>query len=111
MTGYRLRNNYLKVNREKQSTSCKTKKQICVSFKKCYYIKKYYRNLDQKKIADNRWFWKTIKPLFSDKSVSRDRIGLLEKKEIVKSESETEKTYNNLFKFHLTKILMKLQKT
>ena len=39
---------------------------------------------DEKKVIDNKQFWKTIKPLISNKSVSRDSINLLEKEKIVK---------------------------
>ena len=50
-----------------------------------------------KKFKDNKQFWKTEKPLISDKFVSRDRIDLKEKKEIVKSESETAEILNKFF--------------
>ena len=56
------------------------------------------RNItDKKKVIDYKQFWKTIKPLASDKSISRDRINLIEKKEIVKSESETAEILNKFF--------------
>ena len=58
---------------------------------------KYYRNFRRKKVIDNKQFWKTIKPPSSDKSVSRDRLNLIAKDEIVKSESETVKSLNKLF--------------
>ena len=58
---------------------------------------KYYRNFRRKKVIDNKQFWKTIKPPSSDKSVSRDRLNLIAKDEIVKSESETAKSLNKLF--------------
>ena len=35
--------------------------------KKC--IKSCYEILDEKKVVDNKQFWKTVKPLISDKSV------------------------------------------
>ena len=36
--------------------------------------------LDVKDITDNKKFWKTIKPLFSDKSKSRRTITLIKKR-------------------------------
>ena len=30
-------------------------------------IKDYYNNLDHKKVTDNKYFWRSVKPLFSDK--------------------------------------------
>ena len=50
-----------------------------------------------KKVIDNKQFWKTIKPLDSDKSVSRDRINITEKEEIDKSKSEATEILNKLF--------------
>ena len=41
--------------------------------------------------------WKTIKPSFSDKIVTRDRIHLTENSEVVKTELETAETLNNFF--------------
>ena len=46
---------------------------------------------------DNKLFWKTIKPSFSDKIVTRDRIHLTENGEVVKTELETAETLNNFF--------------
>ena len=40
--------------------------------------KEYYQNLDEKNVIDNKIFWKTVKPLLSDKSVSREKINLTE---------------------------------
>ena len=46
---------------------------------------------------DNKLFWKTIKPSFSDKIVTRDRIHLTVNGEVVKSELETAETINNFW--------------
>ena len=46
---------------------------------------------------DNKLFWKTIKPSFSDKIVTRDRIYLTENGEVVKTELETAENLNNFF--------------
>ena len=46
---------------------------------------------------DNKLFWKTIKPSFSDKIVTRDRIHLTENGEVVKTGFETAETLNNFF--------------
>ena len=59
--------------------------------------KKYYENLDEKNLMDNKLFSKTIKPPFSDKIVTRDRIHLTENGEVVKTELETAETLNNFF--------------
>ena len=39
----------------------------------------YYENLFIKNVNDNKLFWKSVKPLLSDKSRIRDRISISEK--------------------------------
>ena len=53
--------------------------------------------MDEKNVIDNKKFWKTVKPLLSDKSVSREKINLTENEKMLTSESETAKTLNNFF--------------
>ena len=50
--------------------------------------KKHYQNLDGKNGIDKK-FWKTVKALLSDKSVSREKINLTENGNMRTSESET----------------------
>ena len=59
--------------------------------------KKYFADLNEKDILDNKLFWKAIKPLLSDKVMTGDRINLSEKGESVKTELETAEVLNNLF--------------
>ena len=42
----------------------------------------YYEKLDPKKAADNKTFWRTVKPFLSNKSIENEKIILLEKEEI-----------------------------
>ena len=44
---------------------------------------KYFANLNIKDVTDNKKFWKTIKPCFSDKSKNSERIVLIENDETV----------------------------
>ena len=39
----------------------------------------YYANLDEKKVSDNKLFWKVIKPSLSDKSSVKEQINLSKK--------------------------------
>ena len=59
--------------------------------------KKYFANLNEKDILDNKLFWKTWKPSLSDKVMTRDRINLSEKGELVKTELETAEVLNKFF--------------
>ena len=40
--------------------------------------KRYYENLNEKFIVDNKLFWKTVKPLLSGKVAGKDEIHLIE---------------------------------
>ena len=42
----------------------------------------YYSNLEEKQVAENKTFWKTIKLFLSNKIVSREKLTLIEKDEI-----------------------------
>ena len=39
--------------------------------------KKYYANLDIRNITDNKKFWKTVKPLFSEKAQNFQKITIV----------------------------------
>ena len=53
--------------------------------------------MDEKNVIDNKKFWKTVKPLLSDKSVSREKINLTENEKMLTFEPETAETLNNFF--------------
>ena len=56
--------------------------------------KGYYGNLDPKKVADNRIFWRTVKPFLSHKSIENKKIILVEKEEILTDDSSVPKVLN-----------------
>ena len=59
---------------------------------------KCYESLDISKITDNKTFWKTLSPFFSNKSYSTNsRITLLEKGDILSEESKVVDTFNKSF--------------
>ena len=96
MTRSRLRNKYLKNRNEENRAIYVKQRNYCVSLLR-KSKKKYYENLDERNLMDNKPFWKTIKPSFSDKIVTRDRIYLTENDEVLKTELETAETLNNFF--------------
>ena len=59
--------------------------------------KSYCSNFDEKKIADNKTFWKTIKSFIFDKIVSREKVNLIKEDEIVKSKIHTSEILNISF--------------
>ena len=57
----------------------------------------YYSNLDINLITDNKKLWKTVKPLFSDKRFSNNKITLVNDDEIISTDNEVAKTLNSFF--------------
>ena len=77
----KLRNNCLKKKTDANRMLYKKQRNYCVSlFKKSKT--NYYANLDEKKVSDNKLFWKVIKPSLSDKLCVKEQINLVEKGEL-----------------------------
>ena len=55
----------------------------------------YYGNLNEKDVIDNKRVWKTVKPLFSDKAKSSERIALVLEDKIVTTDDENAKILNS----------------
>ena len=92
----RLRKDFLRKKTEENRKLYVNQKNKCVSLLK-KAKKKYHQNLGEKNVIDNKKFWKTVKPLLSEKSVSREKINLTENEKTLTSESEIAQTLNNLF--------------
>ena len=50
-----------------------------------------------KLITDNRKFWKTVKPLFSEKHFGSNKITLLDGDEIISDDTEVANKFNSFF--------------
>ena len=59
--------------------------------------KRYYENLNEKFVVDNKLFWKIVKPLLSDNVAGKDEIHLIENNELIKTDLETAEVLNNFF--------------
>ena len=57
----------------------------------------YYKHLDTRDLADNRTFWKTIKPIFTDKIQISQAINLLEKVVIINDDVKIAEVFNEYF--------------
>ena len=53
--------------------------------------------MDVKNVADNKKFWKTAKPFFSDKGAAKSEITLIEGDKIIQEDSEIAKIMNEFF--------------
>ena len=76
MTRSRIRNRYLRNPSVTNKNEYKRYQNFCVGlFRK--EKRRFYENIDTNKITDNRIFWKTGKPLFSEKHILSLIIDLL----------------------------------
>ena len=61
------------------------------------YRFEYFANLNEKDIIDNKKFCQTVKTFLSEKLKSREKITLVEKEELVSSESDVAQRFNQFF--------------
>ena len=57
----------------------------------------FFNNLNPKFASDNKLFWKTVKPLFSNKGSYNDNIKLTDKDENIQNDEKAAETLNNFF--------------
>ena len=65
-------------------------------------------NLNEKDIVDNKQFWRTVKPWFSDKTKSNEKITLVEDETVI-TQDEKNAELLNLFYSIAVKNLKKLK--
>ena len=96
MNRSRLRNKFTKDPTIDNEKSYKKQRNYCVNlFKK--EKKKFFENIDTTEITDNKRFWKTVKPLFSDEQRSSGKIVLTEGNAIQSNDRVVAKTMNEYF--------------
>ena len=83
---------------------CKYKRQrnFCVNLLRI--TKRNFRNLNEKKVSDNRTFWKEIKSYFNDKGCMSSQTTLVERDKIIHKDKEIAETMNKYF-VNITKTL------
>ena len=99
-----LRNTYLKLRTIESKLAYTKQRNYCVTLTR-KGKKEYYDSLDVKDITDNKTFWKTVKPLFSDKSKCRRAITLVED---VRTESNHKKM-TDIFNNYFANVVMSLK--
>ena len=50
--------------------------------------KRYYDNLNERCVTDNKLFWKTVKSFLSDKVMTRHKVYLTENDKIIKTDEK-----------------------
>ena len=84
---------------------CKYKRQrnFCVNLLRITK-RNFFKNLSEKKISDNRAFWKEIKPHFYDKGGISSKTKLVEREKIIHKNKDIAETMNKYF-VNITKTL------
>ena len=59
--------------------------------------KDYFETLDMKSVTDNKMFWKTVAPLFSDKSKTINKITSSENEKLITNDQKSAEVFNNYF--------------
>ena len=96
MTRSRLRNRYNKLRSDENWKAFKKQRNKCVKLL-CEAKTSYYGNLNLKLLTDNRKFWSTVKPLFSDKIQTSTAITLLENDDLINDNRVVANTFNDYF--------------
>ena len=91
-----LESKYVKNKTNENLKSYKKQRNFCSKLYK-KERKKYYERLDLNNVTDNKKFWKTVKPFFSDKVTSFLQITLVENDEIISDESKVTNSFSKFF--------------
>ena len=84
----RLRNKFLNTKSDIDRKAYNKQRNLCVSLIR-REKKNLFSNINTSDITDNKTFWKTVKPLFTDKIKTKPKMTLIEK-QIVSQEVQEE---------------------
>ena len=87
---------FLKDRNDASQSAYKKQRNLCVTLLR-KAKKQYFSNLEPKVITDNKKFWKSVKPLFSDKITVTKIIILIENGEVLNSDTDIVDTFNVYF--------------
>ena len=104
----RLKNTYIRKRIDKNWENYKKQRNFCIDLL-CKTKTEYFKNLNVKDLSDNRKFWKTIKPYFSNKGLNSIKLLLKKKGNLVSDEKELATIMNNFF-INITRVLKKTKK-
>ena len=91
----KLRNDFLKDRNDASQSAYRKQRNLCVTLLR-KAKKHYFSNLEAKLITDNKKFWNSVKPLFSDKITVKEIINL--NGEILSSDTDIADTFNDYFR-------------
>ena len=92
----KLRNKFLKSRNLSDRKNYTSQRNLCKKLLKSTK-RTYFNNLDIRKVTDNRTFWKTVVPLFSNKFSKSEKINLTEGNKTISNDDELCQVFNNFF--------------
>ena len=92
----RLRNKFLKTRSNEDKKTYDTQRNYCLTLVR-KPKKDYYNNLDHENVTDNKAFWKSIKPFFSEKGSTHEIITLVEQDLILYRNDNVAEALNKFF--------------
>ena len=96
MTGTRLRNKFLRNRTPENRIAYNQQRNFCVSLIR-ETKREYFNSLNEKLVTDNKLFWNTIEPFFSDKGATREKYTLIEEEEILDDNQKISTVFNDFF--------------
>ena len=96
MVRSKLQSNYFKNKSYQNMINYKKQRNFCSRLNK-REKKNYYSKLDLKSVTDNKIFWKTMKPLYSDKGSHKPKITLIDEEKIITEDQEVSNIFNEYF--------------
>ena len=92
----KLKNKFVKTNTEVDKISYKRQRNFCANLVRKTKIA-YFNNLNPSSITDNKAFWKTVRPAFTDKKCSHDDIILIDNENIISDDKQVANTFSDFF--------------
>ena len=105
----RLKNNLNKQRSDENWNNYKKQRNFCVKLLR-QTKEKFFSDINVKSISDNKKFWKTIKPFFSNKGLNTNSMMLVEDNGIVRNEEIIANIMNNYFTNITTHLKLKPSK-
>ena len=99
----KLRNKFSKTRNEESRRRFNRQRNFCVSLLR-KTKRRFFGKLDHNVVYDNRKFWKTVGPLFSEKAFHKESIILNNNNKIISNDEELAEIFNK----HFSKIVKKL---
>ena len=96
MNRSKLRNKFLKTRNKESKRRFKRQRNFCVSLLR-KNKRRFFGKLNHRVISDNRKFWKTVGPVFSEKAFHKESIILINNNKTISNNEELAETFNKRF--------------